>query len=278
MGSRIKVVIGGVNGRFGRASAAAVLGDGDLELVGAFGREGAPYVGQDVGELVSGKQAAILVSSGFQDILARVKPDVYLDFSLAEPAFRHGKMALEHGVRPVIATSGLGDKEVNELTDLAAQKKIGGLIAPNLSVGAVLMMEFAKQAAAMFNHVEIVEMHHTKKHDAPSGTAMHTVRKLASTGKTFNAGQVEEQELIPGARGGQGAAGVRVHSVRLPGLISHQEVIFGADGELLTLRHDGYNASCYMKGTLLAVKAVPGLDRLVVGLEHILNLNLQLVG
>lgn len=304
MGEKIKVVIGGINGRFGRASAKAMFADNELELVGAFGRAGADYVGKSIRRLVGlpepeasgakeseelseeerldarrrqGTQPAeclypdILVSNGFPEIVDRVRPDVYLDFSTAEVAVEHGKYALEHGINPVIGTSGLGEKEISELSALSAQTGIGGMVVPNFSVGAVLMMEFARMAGRFFPNVEIVEMHHTRKLDAPSGTAMHTVKKLAATGARFNAREVDEKELLPGSRGGQGEAGVRVHSLRLPGLISHQEVILGSDGELLTIRHDGLTANCYLKGILMAVKAAAGTKNFVVGLENLLG-------
>lgn len=274
MGGKIKVVIGGINGKMGRASARAIADDADLELVGAFGKAGAAYVGEDLGDFASTLKTDILVSNGFPDILARVVPDVYLDFTRAEAAFEQSKLALERGISPVIGTSGLGEKEIKELSELASKKKTGAMVVPNFSVGAVLMMEFARMAGGLFGNVEVVEMHHTKKVDAPSGTAMHTVRKLASVGAGFNASEVEERELLPGARGARGAAGVRVHSLRLPGLISHQEVIFGSDGELLTIRHDSYNTNCFMRGILMSLKAVTRMNGLVVGLEKLLDLNL----
>jgi 4-hydroxy-tetrahydrodipicolinate reductase len=272
MGEKIKVVIGGINGRFGRASAKAIMADEGLELVGAFGREGADYVGQDVGSLAGTLKTDILVSNGFPEVADRVRPDVYLDFSTAESAVEQGKYALEHGINPVIGTSGLNDRDVAELSALSAKTGVGGMVVPNFSVGAVLMMEFARMAGRFFPNVEIVEMHHTRKLDAPSGTAMHTAKKLAATGARFNAREVDEKELLPGSRGGVGEAGVRVHSLRLPGLISHQEVILGSDGELLTIRHDGLTANCYLKGILMAVKATAGTTRFVVGLESLLGL------
>jgi 4-hydroxy-tetrahydrodipicolinate reductase len=169
-----------------------------------------------------------------------------------------------------VGTSGIGT-EVSVLSELAKKSKTGCFIVPNFSLGAVLMMEFAKQAGAFFSNVEIVEMHHTKKVDAPSGTAMYTIGKLASHEKQFNPSEVAEKELIPGSRGGKAESGVRVHSLRLPGLISHQEVIFGGPGELLTIRHDSFNTDCFMKGIIIAVKAVMNMDHLVVGLESVLN-------
>jgi 4-hydroxy-tetrahydrodipicolinate reductase len=273
----VKVCIAGINGRMGRASARAIALDESLVLTGAFGRPGGSYVGKDIAELSPlttsfspGDKLGILVSNGFLDALAGAAPDVLLDFTHAEVAVENAKAALQRGIRPVIGTSGMTQEHVKELSTLATAKNLGAMIVPNFSVGAVLMMEFARQAAAMFENVEIIEMHHTGKKDAPSGTAMHTVGKIAKSGQQFNKIEIEEKELLRGARGGVGEAGVRVHSLRLPGLISHQEVIFGGDGELLTLRHDSFNTNCFIKGILLALKSVINLDRLVLGLDAVL--------
>jgi 4-hydroxy-tetrahydrodipicolinate reductase len=270
MGQDIKVAIAGINGKMGRASARAILADDELKLAGAFGKSGAPYVGLDVGELASTLKTGILVSNGITDVFSGAAPDVLLDFTRAEAAFDHARLALERGVRPVIGTSGLGEKEIQTLSELATKHKVGGMVVPNFSVGAVLMVEFARQAAAMYANVEVVEMHHTRKLDAPSGTAMYTLKKLKSAGGPFNQKEVEDKELLAGARGAQSDSGVRVHSLRLPGLISHQEVIFGANGELLTIRHDSFNTDCFIKGILMALKAVTKMNNLVVGLENLL--------
>lgn len=269
----IRIVIAGINGRMGRASAALIDADNDLELIGAVGRPGASYVGADVGKMTNSGSAGILVSNEIKDLLTAAKADVLLDFSLSESAFEHAQLALANNVRPVIGTSGLGEEQIKTIAKLADSKRLGAMVVPNFSVGAVLMMEFARQAAAFFANAEIVEMHHTKKVDAPSGTAMHTVAKMAKSGNTFNKKEVDEKELLSGARGGQGTAGVRVHSLRLPGLISHQEVIFGGAGELLTIRHDSFNTDCFLNGIALAVKAVVNLDHFVLGLENVLNIS-----
>jgi 4-hydroxy-tetrahydrodipicolinate reductase len=271
MGKRIKVAIAGINGRFGRTAARAILADNELELVGGFGRAGAPYVGQDIGTIVGTPNCGIEVSNAFLDLLDENPPDVILDFSKAEVAFDTARLAIERKVSPVVGTSGVEPQEVKLLASLAEKLKVGAMVVPNFSLGAVLMMEFAKQASQYFGDVEIVEMHNTGKADAPSGTAMHTAAKISAAGGKFNAAITNEKELLTGARGGQNASGVRVHSLRLPGLISHQEVIFGADGELLTIRHDGLNAECYMRGVLMSIKAVTKLDHLVVGLESLFN-------
>jgi 4-hydroxy-tetrahydrodipicolinate reductase len=267
----VKVAIAGINGKMGRASASAILGDPELELIGAFGKAGSSYAGKSmVAGFSSDNSMAVMVSDSIEGCFKNGKPDVLLDFTIAEPAVEHARYAIENGVRPVIGVSGVDPADVEKLKALADSKKIGAMIVPNFSIGAVLMMEFAKQAGKHFTNVEIVEMHHTKKLDAPSGTAMHTTRKLAENNKLFNPKEVIEKELLPGARGGVSDSGVRVHSLRLPGLISHQDVIFGGDGELLTIRHDSFNTNCFMKGIVLSLRSVMHMDSLVVGLESLL--------
>lgn len=271
--SPIKVIVAGVNGRMGRAFVQAFHEDPDIQLVGAFGRAGASYVGADIGALVplsGSEETGILVRNGIVDCLAGCKPDVLLDVTQAEPAFHHAKIAIENGLRPVVGTSGLSAEQVRELMELAASKAIGALIVPNFSIGAVLMMEFARQAGQFFKDVEVVEMHHTGKKDAPSGTAMHTVEKLASSRDAYNVRDVAEKELLEGARGALGDAKVRVHSLRLPGKISHQEVFFGAPGELLTIKHESFNTSCFMEGIKLAINSVMNLKGLRIGLDSVL--------
>lgn len=269
----IRVIVTGINGRMGRYCTKLFAENPDFKLVGATGRAGADYIGKDAGELVGLLRTGVVIVGGLDDLPEGLEADVLLDFSHAEPAVEHMKWALDKGLRAVTGSSGLDPRDIKSLTELAARKQLGAMHVPNFAVGAVLMMEFARQAGAFFPNVEIVEMHHTKKLDAPSGTAMHTARKLSESGNKFNPREVEDHELLEGSRGGKVESGVRIHSLRLPGLISHQEVIFGAPGELLTVRHDSFNTDCFGKGIELALNAVMDLDHMVVGLENILNLN-----
>jgi 4-hydroxy-tetrahydrodipicolinate reductase len=269
----INVIIAGIGGRMGKASAVSILADAQLRLVGGFDKPGAPCVGQDIGQLTGSATTGILVSNGIEDLPEGAKPEVMLDFSLAQPAFEHAIQALQKGISPVIGVSGLGEDKIKQLAEEAKSKKLGAMVVPNFSLGAVLMMEFARQAGAFYKNCEIVEMHHNKKVDAPSGTATHTAEKLAQSGACYNNMEVTEKELLPGVRGAKMDSGVRVHSLRLPGLISHQEVIFGAAGELLTIKHDSFNTDCFMTGIRMAIKAVRRFDHLVIGLENILSLD-----
>ncbi len=200
----ISVAIAGINGRMGRASAQAIAAAPGFRLVGAFGKEAAPYVGKSLDSLMGlhfENKTGILVSSSLADCLARTSPDVLLDFTEADSACSAAVTALKSNVRPVIGTSGLGNDHLQQIEQACSAYKLGALVVPNFSVGAILMMYFAQQASKLFDHIEIVEMHHTKKLDAPSGTAMHTAKKLADSGRKFNPTSVRERELIAGARG-----------------------------------------------------------------------------
>ena len=169
----------------------------------------------------------------------------------------------------MVGTTGFTTEEITDLIDLSREKNIGGLIAPNFAIGAVLLMQFAAQAAKYFPNVEIIELHHDKKKDAPSGTAVKTAELISQVRQPQGQGAPDEEESLPGARGAN-YQGMHIHSVRLPGLVAHQEVIFGSQGEGLTLRHDSYDRVSFMTGVNLGVKEVVKRHELVYGLEHLL--------
>ncbi len=271
MAQSIKVAISGINGKMGRASASCILADSELELVAVIGRPGASYIGKSLSETLALKSSPeLLISDNVATCLDDTKPDVLLDFTLASVAVESACTAIGKSVSPVVGTSGMEPSLLERIEKASAQMQLGAMVVPNFSIGAVMMMEFARQAGKHFENVEIIEMHHTGKVDAPSGTAMHTTRKLAEHEKTYNNRRVEEHELLAGARGGQHSSGVRVHSLRLPGLISHQEVIFGSDGELLTIKHDSFNTNCFTRGILMSIKSVVKMKQLTIGLESLL--------
>lgn len=272
MKERKRLAIGGINGRLGKATARLLADSSDYEIAGVFGRQGASYEGAELSELISAAANGLKVSPNLASILEKQPLDLVFENSEAKNTVAIAKYCIEHGIRFVSGSSGISDQDVAELAELAARKKTGALLIPNFSIGAVLMMEFARQAGSYFENVELVEMHHTKKLDAPSGTAMHTVKKLAASRQQYNKKEIDEHELLKGSRGAEGAAGVRVHSLRLPGLISHQEVIFGGPGELLTVRHDSFNMDCFLQGILLSLSYVFKIDNLQVGLDKVLGL------
>ncbi|MDR7556361.1 MAG: 4-hydroxy-tetrahydrodipicolinate reductase [Armatimonadota bacterium] len=264
----VRVAVSGAAGRMGRASVRAILREPDLQLVAALGRQQA--VGRDAGEVAGAGTAGVPIVADLDAVWAAA-PEVLVVFAPGAPAAVHAREALARGVRPVVGSTGVGAAELEALGALAAARKTGAVVAPNFALGAVLLMEFARIASRFFPHVEIVELHHDRKRDAPSGTALKTARLIAEVRTAAPAPAVAEEELVRGARGGV-ADGVRVHSVRLPGLNAHQEVLFGGPGQVLTLRHDSLSEESFMPGLLLAIRRVRALEGLVYGLEHLLDL------
>ncbi len=196
--------------------------------------------------------------------------DVLIDFTQPASIFENAKYCLNNNIKIVIGTTGLRDEEIEYLKNLSKDKKTGCFIAPNFSTGAVLMMMFAKQAAKYFDNAEIIELHHNQKKDAPSGTAIKTALMMSEAKNSFVKGNCPEKETIEGSRGGTSYADIHIHSVRMPGYIASQEVIFGSSGQIFKIRHDSMDRQCYMQGVLLAVKHVYDKNDFVYGLENIM--------
>jgi 4-hydroxy-tetrahydrodipicolinate reductase len=266
--TQLRVAVSGVAGRMGRASARAIARESDLRLVAAVGR--ARGVGEDAGVVTGAGRLDVAVGSDFGAALA-ASPDVLVEFAPGRAAVEHARAAIDAGVRPVIGSTGLSNDDIDALTKLAAGRRLGAVIAPNFAIGAVLMMEFARIAARFMPYAEIIELHHDRKRDAPSGTAVKTAQLIAEARGAPPALAVAGEEMLQGARGAT-AEGVPVHSVRLPGLNAHQEVVFGGLGQILTLRHDSLSEESFMPGVILAVRRVPELTGLVYGMEHLLGL------
>jgi 4-hydroxy-tetrahydrodipicolinate reductase len=272
-GEPIPVLVNGAAGKMGREVIKAIAQADDMVLMGALDRS--PDVqGQDAGELAGIAPLEVPITNDFQPMLAFVsqekQPGVMVDFTHPDSVYENVRSAIAYGVRPVIGTTGLSPDQIQDLAEFADKASTGCVIAPNFSIGMVLLQQAAIQASQYFDHVEIIELHHNQKADAPSGTALQTAQMLAEMGKTFNPASVQETEKLVGARGSLAEEGIRIHSVRLPGLIAHQEVIFGAPGQIYTLRHDTSDRACYMPGVLLAVRKVVPLKSLVYGLEKLL--------
>ncbi len=252
----------------GRASIRAISAQSDIVLVAALGRTNG--VGTDAGDVAGAGPLDVRLTNDLQEIL-RARPDVLVDFAPGAAAIASARTVVDAGVSPVIGGTGMAAAEIDELSALCEARGVGAVIAPNFAIGAVLMIEFARQAAKYFPHVEIIERHHDRKHDAPSGTAVKTARTIAAVRGSALPHAVREEETVPGARGGR-ADGIPVHSLRLPGSVAHQEVIFGGLGQTLTIRHDSVNEESFMPGMLLAVRRVRALPGLVYGLEKLLEL------
>ncbi len=243
----IPVLVNGAKGRMGREVAQAVRDEEDLRLVAET----------DLGDDL----AAAIRSSGAL---------VVVDFTRPECAVQNTRTILESGAHPVVGTTGFRPEDIQELTELACRLGRGGLIAPNFAIGAVLLMKFAAEAARYFPAVEVIELHHDQKLDAPSGTALRTIELIRRSCPEGQKDKPSPQESLPGDRGGR-YLGIPVHSVRLPGLVAHEEVLFGGAGQVLSLRHDSLSRASFLPGVLYAIRRVPRLRTLYYGLETILE-------
>jgi 4-hydroxy-tetrahydrodipicolinate reductase len=257
----IRVGVLGAGGRMGATVCQAVGASADLALVAAVDPVHA-------GEAVAASELTI---AGEVDALAGAGAEVAVDFTRAEAALHNLAWCADHGVHAVVGTTGLDDDTIAGLGGrFAGATGPNCILAPNFAIGAVLMMRFAEAAARWFDTVEIVELHHDAKSDAPSGTALLTAARMAAASEDW-APDPTRQEVLPGARGGEGPAGIRIHSVRLRGLVAHQEVLLGAAGQSLTIRHDSYDRVSFMPGVLLAVREVARRPGLTVGLDALLG-------
>lgn len=244
-----------------------VLQDDELELAAAIGRSSE---GVDAGKLVGMPAAGVAVAADLRAALASSRPDVLVDFTNPQSAMPNTVTALEFGVRPVVGTTGFTPEQLEQLDKQCKELGLGALIAPNFSIGAILMMKFSAMAAKYFPHVEIIEYHGDQKLDAPSGTSIKTAEWISQSRQELRQGNPQEEEVIEGARGGY-YNGFRIHSVRLPGVFAQQEVVFGAFGQTLKIRHDSYERAGYMPGVNTAIKKIMNVTGLVYGFEHFLD-------
>jgi 4-hydroxy-tetrahydrodipicolinate reductase len=258
----IKVGVFGAAGRMGATVCDAVLGDPELELVAAVDPQ---HAGLDLraaarvdSDLTIAPDASAMVDAGAQ---------VVVDFTVLDAARANLAFLAEHGIHAVVGTTGFQPEDLAAVE--AAFTSSSCLIAPNFAIGAILMMRFAEMAAPWFETAEVIELHHDRKVDAPSGTAMKTVERMAAASSEW-APDPTRTITLPGARGSEGPAGIRVHSVRMRGMVAHQEVLLGTTGETLSIRHDSYDRTSFMPGVLLAVKRVAERPGLTVGLDPLL--------
>ena len=240
----ITVAVLGAKGRMGAEVVRAVEAADDLELAGAF---------------------------DLDDALELSGVDVAVDFTHPDAVMDNLRACIDAGVHAVVGTTGFDEPRLAQLREWLDGKSVGVLVAPNFGIAAVLMMQFAAQAARYFESVEIVELHHPKKADAPSGTARRTAELVAQARAGMDPMPDATTSALDGARGAD-VDGVRVHAVRLTGLVAHQEVLLGGAGESLTIRHDSYDRASFMPGVLLGVRAIGQRHGLTVGLEHLLDL------
>ncbi len=248
----INIAVCGANGKMGQEVVKAVNAAEDMTLVAQI-------------DIFNGQFATI------QDAKNSVKIDVLIDFTQPASIYENALYCLNNGIKVVIGTTGLSDEQITELKKLSEEKQTACLIAPNFSTGAVLLMKFAQMASKYFDNAEIIELHHNQKKDAPSGTAVKTALMMSEANENFTTGNCPEKETIEGARGGVSYNNIHIHSVRMPGYIASQEVLFGSNGQILTIRHDSMNRECYMGGVLLAARYVNEHCEFIYGLENIME-------
>lgn len=253
----IKVIVSGMHGKMGREVINMVQDSDDLELV--------------CGISPLENKSDVLCFPSLQEALHQHTADVLIDFTTPYVVKEHMRLAIEKGVRPVVGTTGLTSQDIQDMSQLCQNLNIGAIIAPNFAIGVILMMSFASQAAKYLPNVEIIELHHNQKLDAPSGTSIKTAEMISAVRAASSPNNPAEKEVIPGARGAS-YQDINIHSVRLPGLVAHQEVLLGDGSQLLSIKHDSFNRESFMPGVRLATKKVMELDHLVYGLENILSL------
>ena len=251
----------GAVGKMGSAVIKAVQDDKELQLVGAVD---AQSLDADVGEIVGIGKVGVKINSSIDDLK---DTDVIVDFTNPEVVENNVLEALDKGAHVVVGTTGLSNEQIANIEKRSKETGRNVFIAPNFAIGAVLMMELSKKAAKYMDSAEIIELHHDQKMDAPSGTALKTADGLDIKSSEI----ANEKETVKGSRGGL-SEGIRIHSVRLPGLVAHQEVVFGAKGQTLTIRHDSIDRVSFMPGVVAAIKEVHNLPGVTIGLENIIKI------
>ena len=256
-----KVLVAGFTGAMGQKAVNLVNSLDNFELVAGM----SPTATNDPQKYNLPAGAKIYQSlAEIPDLAA----DIWIDFTTPKAVYDNVKFALEHHISPVVGTTGMSDEQEAELIKISQKEKVGGLIAPNFGMSAVLLMKFAKEAAKYLSDAKIIEMHHADKKDAPSGTALATAKMIAQNRPEHETAP-DEVETLENVRGGD-YQGIKIHSVRLPGYIAHEQVLFGGPGEALTIRQDSFDRESFMGGVKVALEKVDQLDELVVGLENIL--------
>ncbi len=266
----MRVGVLGAGGRMGRQVCRAVAEADGLELVAAVDPA---LAGIDVRQVAGVDAPGLHVAAGPEE-LVRAGAEVAVDFTVAAAAVANLRWCAGQGIHAVAGTSGIAPADVEDLRARFDASAANCVIAANFAIGAVLMTRFCELAAPFLEGAEVIELHHDGKLDAPSGTAMHTAERIAAAREESGVawpGDATTTLVVDGARGGVGPGGIHIHSVRLRGLVAHQEVVFGAVGQSLTIRHDAYDRTSFMPGVLLAVRAVAGRPGLTVGLGPLLG-------
>ncbi len=276
---KIPVLVSGALGKMGSEVVKTINKSKDCELVGAIDNC-IEKQGEDIGLSLGLKQMNIEITSDLEASLClasqtaqRQGPGngaVLVDFTHPKYVYEHTRAAIAYGVHPVIGTTGLSLSQIKELKLFSEKASMGGAIVPNFSVGMILLQRAAAEAAKFYDDIELIELHHNEKADAPSGTCIKTAELIEESGKSYNKYIVKEHESLPGSRGGTRQSGIRIHSIRLPGIVAKQEVLLGSKGETYLLSHNTIDRSAYMPGVLIALRKVRSLESIAYGLETLI--------
>lgn len=262
-----RIVVAGPRGKMGYEAVQLCIEDQDLTLVAVVDSK---HEGMRLSDFNEFSHADVPIYTDMDQCFSECDVDVLVDLTTPKFGKKHMEIAFQHGVRPVVGTTGFSDQDIVDLTDMAEARQLGAIIAPNFAIGAILMMKFSQLAARYMPDVEIIEQHHDQKLDAPSGTALKTAQLIAQEREPKKQGHENETEERDGARGAD-FEGMRIHSVRLPGRVAHQEVLFGGEGQTLSIKHDSLNRKSFMPGVKLAIEQVLKLETLVYGLENLID-------
>ena len=262
----VKVIVAGASGRMGQETVRALTSSAEFEVVAAVDKLG---IGESVRDFAGANVPDIRIQGKLGETLDNVPCDVLIDFTHPSSAAANTLSALKRSVAAVIGTSGLSSEDLSAIRAACLEHGKPALLVPNFAIGGVLLMRFAEIAAKWFPNVEIIELHHDGKADSPSGTATRTAEIISENRETVPRGVVGAIEKYPGARGAT-VKGVHIHSVRLPGFVAHQEVVFGGQGEILTVRHDSIDRKSFMEGVKLACREVHSLSGLTIGLDKLM--------
>jgi len=273
----VPVLVSGALGRMGSEVVNSVLNSPDCELVAAIDIN-KKNNGLNISDILKVKSCDIFVSNDFEGTLCSISQNyrneiikpVLVDFTHPNSVYENTRSAIAYGISPVVGTTGLTPQQITELSVFSEKASIGCAIIPNFSVGMVLLQQAASVAAKFYDNIELIEMHHNQKTDAPSGTCIKTAEMIEEYPKKFNLSEIDEKESLNGVRGGQRDSGLNIHSVRLPGLLAHQVVIMGSPGETYTIKHDTIDRKAYMPGVLQAIQKIGNYESLVYGLEKLI--------
>jgi 4-hydroxy-tetrahydrodipicolinate reductase len=263
-----KIVMFGICGKMGKSISRELIKEEEIELAGGLDVKN---TGVDIGEFLTGDKTGCMIHGSYDEI-KKLRPDTIIDFTNADAAIKNINWAIDNNINIIVGTTGISKDELAKIETKAQKSKSKTFIVPNFSIGAVIMIRISKMISKYFDNCEIIELHHDKKKDAPSGTSMFSAEEISSC-RSFNKSRLKEgeTEIIEGCRGGF-INGINIHSVRLPGLLAHQNIIFGAKGQTLSIKHDSLDRSSFYPGVILAINNLDKLSNYTFGLDRLLDI------